>query len=166
MTVLEAQAGDIIASACTNIRKNNGTYLRVVWFLLVMLLDITAAPAQGMPKYVSPSGSGAACTMQRPCSLDTGLFQAQPADEVVLLNGTYHIIRTVLINKNGVTLRALNKHQASIVAASGYYLLIVVYVFQIQSIQVVERMISNHLSYNLVYVYQFFHLLEVKDLFY
>jgi hypothetical protein len=40
--------------------------------------------------YVSPTGSGTACSLAAPCSLAEGLNQAQPGDEVVLRGGVYH----------------------------------------------------------------------------
>lgn len=39
---------------------------------------------------VSPTGSGTACSQTTPCSLNEGLNQAQPGDEVVLRGGTYY----------------------------------------------------------------------------
>jgi parallel beta-helix repeat protein len=51
--------------------------------------EITIPPAVGS-LYVSPSGSGTACTLAVPCSLAEGLSQAQPGDEVVLRGGVYH----------------------------------------------------------------------------
>ncbi len=61
--------------------------------------------------YVSPSGSGEACTQESPCSLVTGLSRPQPGDEVVLLDGTY--TESLLIRQGGapdqpVTVRAAN----------------------------------------------------------
>ncbi len=40
--------------------------------------------------YVSPGGSGTACTDGNPCSLAEGLNQAQPGEEVVLRDGVYY----------------------------------------------------------------------------
>lgn len=40
--------------------------------------------------FASPSGSGTACTEGSPCSLTEALNQAQPGDEVVLLDGVYY----------------------------------------------------------------------------
>jgi hypothetical protein len=40
--------------------------------------------------YVSPSGSGTACSLATPCQLEEGLNQAQPGEEVVLRGGTYY----------------------------------------------------------------------------
>jgi parallel beta-helix repeat protein len=40
--------------------------------------------------YVSPGGSGTACTLGAPCSLGEGIDQAQPGEEVVLRDGVYY----------------------------------------------------------------------------
>jgi len=50
--------------------------------------EVTIPPAIGS-FYVSPTGSGSACTLASPCSLNEGLNQANPGDEVVLRGGTY-----------------------------------------------------------------------------
>jgi parallel beta-helix repeat protein len=47
-------------------------------------------PSPTKSYYVSPGGSGTACTLGAPCSLDEGLNQAQPGDEVVLRGGVYY----------------------------------------------------------------------------
>lgn len=39
--------------------------------------------------FVSPTGNGTSCTLATPCSLDEGLNQAEPGDEVVLRGGMY-----------------------------------------------------------------------------
>jgi parallel beta-helix repeat protein len=49
-----------------------------------------SVPAASNSFYVVPSGSGTACTLPSPCSLDEGLSQAQPGDEVVLRGGVYY----------------------------------------------------------------------------
>jgi len=41
--------------------------------------------------YVSPDGTGTACSEISPCSLVEGLSQAQPGEEVVLRNGVYYV---------------------------------------------------------------------------
>ena len=40
--------------------------------------------------YVSPTGSGTACSIASPCSLVEGLNQAQPGEEVILRGGVYY----------------------------------------------------------------------------
>jgi hypothetical protein len=47
-------------------------------------------PVPGHSYYVSPTGSGTACTQAAPCSLTYGLNQAGPGEEVVLRSGTYY----------------------------------------------------------------------------
>jgi len=49
-----------------------------------------AIPTPNDSYYVSPSGSGTACTQVEPCALTEGLSQAQPGDEVVLRGGVYY----------------------------------------------------------------------------
>lgn len=49
-----------------------------------------AAPAQAAAvRYVSPSGTGTACSSTVPCSLATGVGSAASGDEVVVASGTY-----------------------------------------------------------------------------
>jgi parallel beta-helix repeat protein len=47
-------------------------------------------PAPNDSYYVSPIGSGTACSLASPCSLTEGLSQAQAGDEVVLRDGFYY----------------------------------------------------------------------------
>ncbi len=49
-----------------------------------------AVPAPTHSYYVSPTGSGTACSLASPCALTTGLSQAQPGQEVVLRGGVYY----------------------------------------------------------------------------
>ena len=49
-----------------------------------------SVPTPNNSFYVSPSGSGTACTLEEPCSLNQGLNYARPGDEVALLGGVYH----------------------------------------------------------------------------
>jgi len=49
-----------------------------------------AIPASGHSYYVSPSGSGGACSQASPCALAEGLSQAQAGEEVVLRGGVYY----------------------------------------------------------------------------
>jgi parallel beta-helix repeat protein len=48
-------------------------------------------PAPVHSFFVSPGGSGTACTQGAPCSLNEGLDRADAGDEVVLLGGTYYV---------------------------------------------------------------------------
>ncbi len=47
-------------------------------------------PAPRNSYYVSPTGSGAACTVSEPCALTTGLNRAGPGQAVVLRGGLYY----------------------------------------------------------------------------
>jgi len=47
-------------------------------------------PSPRSSHYVSPTGSGAACSVSEPCALTTGLNRAGPGDAVVLRSGVYH----------------------------------------------------------------------------
>ncbi len=49
-----------------------------------------AVPAPTHSYYVSPTGSGTACSLASPCALTTALSQAQPGQEVVLRGGVYY----------------------------------------------------------------------------
>jgi hypothetical protein len=49
-----------------------------------------AIPPASHTYYASPSGSGTACSLAAPCSLEEGLNQAQPGEEVALRGGTYY----------------------------------------------------------------------------
>lgn len=48
-------------------------------------------PALSKAYYVSPAGSGAACSQDLPCLLDQGLALAQPGETVFLRGGTYFL---------------------------------------------------------------------------
>jgi len=52
--------------------------------------DEIAIPAPTHSYYVSPGGSGTACSLTAPCSLDEGLGQAEAGAEVVLRGGVYY----------------------------------------------------------------------------
>ena len=47
-------------------------------------------PAATHSYYVSPDGSGSACTLAAPCSLSEGVARAQAGEEVVLRGGVYY----------------------------------------------------------------------------
>jgi hypothetical protein len=49
-----------------------------------------AIPPPSDSYYVSPTGSGTACSLAAPCALSYGLSQAYPGDEVVLRGGVYY----------------------------------------------------------------------------
>ncbi|MEJ5309845.1 MAG: right-handed parallel beta-helix repeat-containing protein [Anaerolineae bacterium] len=48
-------------------------------------------PAPTRSYYVSPTGSGTACSLASPCALTTALSQAQPGQEVALRGGVYYV---------------------------------------------------------------------------
>ena len=48
-------------------------------------------PSPTAQYYVSPGGSGTTCTLGSPCSLATGISQAQPGEAVILRDGNYQI---------------------------------------------------------------------------
>jgi len=50
------------------------------------------------PLFVSPGGSGAACTQLAPCALQTALVQAVDGDTIRVAQGTYH--QTVVLNRS------------------------------------------------------------------
>lgn len=52
--------------------------------------DEIVIPTPNHSFYVSPSGSGTACSLLAPCALAEGLNQAGPGDEVVLRGGVYY----------------------------------------------------------------------------
>src|SRR5262245_20047723 len=54
---------------------------------LVMVLSVGQAGATD--RYVSPSGSGTACTPGSPCALSTANSSAQPGDAIRMADGTY-----------------------------------------------------------------------------
>ena len=49
-----------------------------------------AIPPASHTYYASPTGSGTACSLAAPCSLEEGLSQVQPGEEVALRGGTYY----------------------------------------------------------------------------
>ena len=52
--------------------------------------DEITIPAPNHSYYVSPAGSGMACSLASPCSLSQGLSQSQPGDEILLRGGVYY----------------------------------------------------------------------------
>ena len=86
-----------------------------VW-LTVQLLAIPLV-SSAVDRYVAPNGSGNACILVLPCTLNTGLQLAVGGDTVYLLNGTYRqVVQTVRNGSanNQIMIRALNRHQARI----------------------------------------------------
>lgn len=84
-----------------------------VW-LTVQLLAIPLV-SSAVDRYVAPNGSGNACILVLPCTLNTGLQLAVGGDTVYLLNGTYgQVVQTVRNGSanNRIMIRALNRHQA------------------------------------------------------
>ena len=79
---------------------------------------LTAHAASAASYYVSPKGSGSACTKTSPCSLKTGISKGRSGDEVVLLSGTY---KTPFNTKHdGVLIRADQRHKAVLKHAKGH----------------------------------------------
>jgi hypothetical protein len=54
-----------------------------------------AATAEAEQRYASPSGSGAACTKQAPCSLEEAVSKVKNGDEVIVEAGTYPVATTI-----------------------------------------------------------------------
>lgn len=52
---------------------------------------VTAASANAAQRFVSPTGSGGACSLAVPCSLPTGITGADFEDEVIVTSGTYSV---------------------------------------------------------------------------
>jgi hypothetical protein len=52
--------------------------------------DEITIPPPNNSYYVSPTGSGTACTLAAPCALEEGLDRAEAGDEVVLRGGVYY----------------------------------------------------------------------------
>lgn len=64
--------------------------LRWTAFLASVCALLAFAPAAGAAqRFVSPGGSGSACTSAVPCSLPTGFNNAGSGDEVIIAAGTY-----------------------------------------------------------------------------
>lgn len=61
------------------------------------------AAGAAVTRFVSPNGTGAACTAAEPCDLDTALAASVATDEVVLTTGAY--TTTTFTVETGVTLR-------------------------------------------------------------
>jgi hypothetical protein len=78
--------------------------------------------ATGKSYYVCPNGSGNAGTKANPCSLNTGINNAQAGDEIVLKDGTYR--QFVRFKRSGapgkpIVLRAENHQKAVIELPDG-----------------------------------------------
>ncbi|MBN1773567.1 MAG: right-handed parallel beta-helix repeat-containing protein [Deltaproteobacteria bacterium] len=67
--------------------------------LLAVVVVAAAGTARGAPYYAAPTGSGSDCTLDRPCSLDTGVGRLSPGDTLFLRGGTYR--QTVWIGTSG-----------------------------------------------------------------
>ena len=65
----------------------------VTCLVILMLITLSNVPekvyAAGVEYYADPSGSGTACTLSSPCSLQTAVDKALPSDHVYLRSGTY-----------------------------------------------------------------------------
>jgi hypothetical protein len=63
---------------------------------LACVVALTAASsAQAEQRYASPSGSGAGCTQEAPCSLEEAVTKVKSGDEVIVEAGTYPVAATV-----------------------------------------------------------------------
>jgi hypothetical protein len=74
--------------------------------VIVFLVLFSASAAQATDYYISPSGSGSACTIGSPCSLAAALGGSSPAgagDTIYARGGTYDLSSQVNIGKNGST---------------------------------------------------------------
>lgn len=74
-------------------------------------------PETGIAYYVSPTGTGAACSIGTPCSLNEGMNRAQPGQSVILTDGTYpQAINTVRggLASQHITIRAQNTLGATV----------------------------------------------------
>ena len=93
-------------------------FCKALCLLFVSVLQfLPAAQAAGTSYYVEPNGSGASCTRQSPCPLNTSLDKAQGGDQVVLLDGMYRqSLRTVRSGTAGapIVIRAENAGKAVI----------------------------------------------------
>jgi hypothetical protein len=61
----------------------------VVVSLVFVALLAFAAPAGADQRYAAPTGSGAECTKEKPCAIDTSIGSAKANDEVIVMPGTY-----------------------------------------------------------------------------
>jgi len=89
---------------------------------LAILLPLSFESGWATTYYVSPSGSGTACTLSSPCPLSTGIGRPSAGDEVALLDGIYK--ETLYIQKGGsasapVVVRAANSRKAIIQLSNG-----------------------------------------------
>lgn len=92
----------------------------IVTGLLSLGIGIAVAQhTEATAYYVAPTGTGSYCTRSTPCSLTTGLKTAGSGDEVVLLDGRY--TGSFLTQHDGVTIRAENRHGATL-GGGAYYL--------------------------------------------
>jgi hypothetical protein len=58
-------------------------------FLALLLFILTAGPAWATSFYVSPSGSGTACTSASPCLMSTALERVRAGDTIWMKDGNY-----------------------------------------------------------------------------
>ncbi len=74
--------------------------------LLVLIAFVaTASTADAAQRYVSPAGSGVACTQATPCSLVTGINNAMLGDEVIVTAGTYSTSTALASSASSLTIR-------------------------------------------------------------
>ena len=57
--------------------------------MLLVLSLLVSSPLWAATRFVSPSGSGSACSSGAPCSRATAISQAVAGDTITLADGTY-----------------------------------------------------------------------------
>src|SRR5688572_10084656 len=62
----------------------------MVLYLVILVILLLAAPAWAATRFVSPSGSGSACTQGRPCGLQPAIDRSGAGDTVMVGSGQYH----------------------------------------------------------------------------
>src|SRR3712207_3200815 len=69
-----------------------------------------AAPSIAAERHATPNGSGEACTVPQPCSLETAMDLAVPNDEVLVHAGSHEVVDAGATERN--TKRNLYVHPA------------------------------------------------------
>lgn len=83
-------------------------------FAVLPFLLLAALPVCAAERFVSPTGSGTACTLSAPCSVSTAFAAHAPGDTITVMDGLYQgasVFRPLNSGTatNRSTLRALNK---------------------------------------------------------
>src|SRR4030043_666189 len=63
--------------------------MRRFFFCIVFLLFLLVSPVSAATYYASPTGSGSTCSLESPCSFDTGISKLQAGDTLYLRGGNY-----------------------------------------------------------------------------